>query len=238
MSQDPDNPVLSVLMPVFNEGATLADAIGQLEKSGLGASFELVIVDDGSSDASAEIIARAAADRPWIRPFRHASNRGKGAAIRTAIDAARGDYVCILDADLEYEPSDMAPMLEVVLARRAEVVYGVRAFGGHAAHSYWYVLGNRLVTTFANVLFNSYLRDVMTCFKLMPTSIAKSLDITSDGFALEAEITGKLLRRGHRIFEIPISYNARSHAQGKKLRSRDAASVLGTLVWSRIRPSP
>ncbi len=140
-------------------------------------------------------------------------NKGKGAAIRTAAERAQGDYVIICDADLEYSPSEIPSLLAPIIRGDATVVYGIRTFGNHNAYSYLYVLGNRGVITAANVLFNTYISDLETCFKLMRRALYNHLDIRSAGFGMEAEITGKLLRRGHRPYEVPISYKARSRAQ-------------------------
>lgn len=232
-----ERPVLSLLMPVYNERQTLATALDRLETCGLGVRIELIAVDDGSTDGSIEILRGRAASDPSIRPMTHETNRGKGAAIRTALRHASGDFVCVYDADLEYDPGDLAALLEPLLDGRTDIVYGTRMFGGHAAHSYWYVIGNRLLTTATNVLFNCYLRDIMTCYKLMSRELLSSLDLRSEGFEIEAEITGKLLACGYRIYEVPISYRARTHQEGKKLHGTVAASVLRELFRTRFASS-
>ena len=163
-------------------------------------------------------------------------NMGKGAAIRTAAERADGDYVIICDADLEYSPSEIPALLAPVISGDATVVYGTRTFGSHNAYSYLYVLGNKGVTTAANVLFNTYISDLETCFKLLPRDLYQQLDIHSAGFGMEAEITGKLLRRGYRPFEVPISYKARSREEGKKLTWRDGVEALWILTRERFRP--
>ena len=142
----------------------------------------------------------------------------------------------ICDADLEYAPAEIPGLLAPVLSGEAEVVYGTRTFGSHNAYSYLYVLGNRGVTTAANVLFNCYISDLETCFKLMPVTLLPALDIQSTGFGMEAEITGKLLRRGIRPYEIPISYKARSREEGKKLTWRDGVEALWILARERFAP--
>jgi dolichol-phosphate hexosyltransferase len=234
MSMTP-KPILSVLMPVYNERETLLTAIDRLELADLGVPIELIVVDDGSRDGSTELLRHRAEGTAWISPVFHERNQGKGRAIRTALEHATGRFACIYDADLEYDPADMARLLEPLVTNRTEVVYGIRAFGGHAAHSYWYVLGNRGITTIANVLFNCYLRDIMTCYKMMPLELFRSLDIRSSGFDLEAEITGKLLAGGYRIYEVPISYRARTREEGKKLEVSDAWGVLLSLAKLRYR---
>jgi glycosyltransferase involved in cell wall biosynthesis len=168
----------------------------------------------------------------------HQRNRGKGAAIRTAAALATGDYLIMCDADLEYSPAEIPALLAPVLAGEVEVVYGTRTFGSHNAYSYVYVLGNKGVTTFANVLFNCYISDLETCFKLIPAALYRDLGIRETGFGMEAEITGKLLRRGIRPFEVPISYQARSRDAGKKLTWRDGAEAVWILIRERFAARP
>ncbi|MEA2371444.1 MAG: hypothetical protein QOH12_1838 [Solirubrobacteraceae bacterium] len=227
-------PVLSILMPVFNEAPTVEHAIGITLATELPGSFELIIVDDGSTDGTHEILDRAELpDR--VTYLRHPRNQGKGAAVRTALAAARGEYSAILDADLEYDPADLAHLLKPLLNGRANVVLGVRAFDGYTSHSFLYVLGNKGVTLFANVLFNVYIRDLMTCHKMMRTDLFRSLPLREPGFAIEAEIVARLLQRGERIYETPVSYHARPTEDGKKLTWVDGLRVARTLVRCRLR---
>jgi glycosyltransferase involved in cell wall biosynthesis len=191
------------------------------------------VVDDGSRDGTAEILE--ALDDPRLTLRVHPRNQGKGAAIRTAAAAATGDYMVILDADLEYDPQDIPRLLEPVLDGRASVVYGSRSFGSHSAYSFWYVMGNKGVTTAANMIFNSYISDLETCFKLMPLPLFRSLKIRSAGFGMEAEITGKLLRRRIRPYEVPISYRARTRDEGKKITWKDGVEALWILTRERVR---
>ena len=163
----------------------------------------------------------------------HPRNRGKGAAVRTAAERATGSHIVMCDADAEYSPEDLPALLRPVLAGEAEVVFGTRSFGSHTAYSFWFVLGNKGVTFVANALFNSWISDLETCYKLMPLPLYRSLRVRSAGFGMEAEITGKLLRRGIRPYEIPISYRARTRAEGKKLSWRDGVEALWIL--GRIR---
>ena len=228
---------LSILMPVYNEHATLVSAIKDVLNVNFPCEFELVIVDDGSTDGSRELYPSFTGD-PRVSIHLHERNRGKGAAIRTAAAAASGDYVIMCDADLEYSPAEIPSLLAPVLAGQAEVVYGNRTFGSHNAYSYAYVLGNKGVTTFANVLFNCFISDLETCFKLMPTALYRRLNIRETGFGMEAEVTGKLLRRGFRPYEIPISYKARSREAGKKLTWRDGAEALWILLRERFARRP
>ena len=222
-------------MPVYNERDTLAAAVKEVLNVTFPCDVELVVVDDGSTDGTRELY-RSLGDDPRISVHMHEHNRGKGAAIRTAAAAASGDYVIMYDADLEYSPAEIPSLLAPVIAGDAEVVYGTRTFGSHNAYSYAYVLGNKGVTTFANVLFNCYISDLETCFKLIPTALYRDLDIREIGFGMEAEVTGKLLRRGVRPHEVPISYKARSRQAGKKLTWRDGVEALWILFRERFTP--
>ncbi|MGD0373127.1 MAG: glycosyltransferase family 2 protein [Streptosporangiaceae bacterium] len=224
---------LSILMPVYNERATLASAMKEVLSVDFPCEIEFVVVDDGSTDGTRELYP-SLADDPRVIVHLHDRNRGKGAAIRTAATVATGDYVIMCDADLEYSPAEIPLLLAPVIAGQAEVVYGTRTFGSHNAYSYAYVLGNKGVTTFANVLFNCYISDLETCFKLIPTALYRDLDIRETGFGVEAEVTGKLLRRGIRPYEVPISYRARSRAAGKKLTWRDGVDALRILLRERF----
>ncbi len=224
---------LSILMPVYNERATLASAVKEVLNVGFPCEIELVVVDDGSTDGTRELSA-SLGDDPRVKVFLHERNQGKGAAIRTAASIAAGDYVIMCDADLEYAPAEIPALLAPVIAGQAEVVYGTRTFGSHNSYSYAYVLGNKGVTTFANVLFNCYISDLETCFKLIPTALYRDLDIRETGFGMEAEVTGKLLRRGVRPYEVPISYTARSREAGKKLTWRDGVEALWILSRERF----
>jgi dolichol-phosphate hexosyltransferase len=223
---------LSVLMPVYNEAKTVQTVVKRVLNVSFPCEVEVVIVDDASTDGTAELIGQLHDER--LIKLRHPANRGKGAAIRTAAAAATGDFMVPLDADLEYQPEEIPKLLEPVLSGEAEVVYGSRGFGSHAAYSFWYVMGNKAVTTFANVLFNAYIADLETCFKLMPLDLLRSLNITSNGFGMEAEITGKLLARGTRPFEVPITYRARSRAAGKKITWRDGVQAVWILARIRL----
>jgi glycosyltransferase involved in cell wall biosynthesis len=226
---------LSILMPVYNERPTLASAVKDALNVDYPCEIELVVVDDGSTDGTRELYP-SLTDDPRVKIHLHERNQGKGAAIRTAATAATGDYVVMYDADLEYSPADIPALLAPVIAGQAEVVYGTRTFGSHNAYSYTYVLGNKVVTTFANVLFNCYISDLETCFKLIPAALYRDLDIREAGFGMEAELTGKLLRLGFRPYEVPITYRARSREAGKKLTWRDGVEALWILARERFAP--
>jgi glycosyltransferase involved in cell wall biosynthesis len=224
---------LSILMPVYNEEARLPQALKQALNVDYPCEIEMVVVDDGSADGTWEILSRV--DDPRLRAVMHPHNQGKGAAIKTAVEHATGDYLIILDADLEYDPQDIPRLLVPVLDGRATIVYGNRTFGGHSSFSFWYVMGNKGVTTAANVLFNCYIGDLETCFKLMPLDLYRSLQIKSKGFGMEAEVTGKLLRNGYRPYELPISYRARTREEGKKITWKDGVEALWILARERVR---
>ena len=225
---------LSILMPVYDEESTLADAVARVLAVPYPCDVELVVVEDGSKDKTREILAGLS--DPRLSVFHHPVNRGKGAAIRTAAEQATGTHMIICDADLEYAPEEIPSLLRPVLDGQTQVVYGTRTFGSHTAYSFWYVIGNKAVTMFANVIFNCWISDLETCFKLMPLALYRELDIRSVGFGMEAELTGKLLRRGVRPFEVPISYRARSREEGKKLTWKDGIEAIWILL--RIRFSP
>jgi glycosyltransferase involved in cell wall biosynthesis len=226
--------MLSILMPVYNERRTLVAAVKEVMSVEYPCDVELVIVDDGSTDGTRDLYAEI--DGDGIRVHLQPQNRGKGSAIKKAAELATGEYLIICDADLEYSPAEIPSLLAPVIAGDAEVVYGTRTFGSHNAYSYLYVLGNRTVTTAANVLFNCYISDLETCFKLMPVALYRSLHIHSAGFGMEAEITGKVLRRGIRPYEVPITYKARSREEGKKLTWRDGVEALWILARARFAP--
>lgn len=219
-------------MPVYNEAATIRPALERLLKVQLPLSTEILIVDDGSTDDSLEQIADLQGDD--VRTIRHERNLGKGAAVRSGIDAASGDLLTIFDADLEYDPSDYPALLQPIIDGRANVTYGTRSFGAHSSYSFWYVIGNRFVTFVASLLFNSWLSDIETCYKAAETRVWRDLRLTSPGFGIEPEVTAKFLKAGHRIYEVPIQYEARSRDEGKKLNWTDGVAALWILLIVRL----
>jgi glycosyltransferase involved in cell wall biosynthesis len=228
--------MLSILMPVYNERERVARAIAEVLETELPSDFELIVVDDGSTDGTREILRESNWDGR-VRLFEHPENRGKGAAVQTALNYAEGEYSAIFDADLEYDPADLALLMPPLLDGRSNACFGVRAFDGYTSHSFLYVLGNKGVTLACNLLFNVYLHDIMTCHKMIRTDLFRSLPLRSPGFAIEPEITARLVQRGERIFEVPVHYRARATAEGKKLTALDGFRVIGTLVRCRFSPA-
>lgn len=221
-------------MPVFDERATVAAAIADALGATLPvAARQLVVVDDGSTDGTRDLLR----DTVWpdeVTIVFHDRNQGKGAALRTGLAYATGEFAAILDADLEYRAADLAPLLEPLLSGDARVVFGTRSWSSHAAFSFWYVMGNKAVTFATNLLYNCWISDVMTCHKAMRTELFRSLALRERGFAIEPEIAARVLRAGERIYEVPISYRARSRDEGKKLTALDGLRVLRTLLRCRF----
>ena len=227
------SPELTVIMPVYNERETVERAIETLLEANAAESVELLVVDDGSRDGTRELLETRSWS-PSVRLLLHERNRGKGAAIRTALAEATGTFTTIMDADLEYSPADIPALLQVLRSGEADAVFGSRGFQSHSAYSFWYVVGNKTVTLLANLIFNSWVSDIMTGHKALRTELFRSLKLRERGFAIEAEITARLLRSGVRIYEVPVVYRARSREAGKKLTSLDGLRVTRTLLRCRI----
>lgn len=216
---------LSVLVPVYNEGASVAEIVEHV--MAVDVEKEVVVVDDGSVDTTPDVLRGLCAAN--LRIIHHSENRGKGAAIRTALKAATGEAIIIQDADLEYDPQDYVPLLKAYHDQAADVVYGVRDLTGQRFYMRW---GNRLMTLATNLLFGTRLHDMETCYKLIDRQVMQDLELQSDGFDIEAEITAKLLRSGLRIHEVPISYHPRYTE--KKLSPLDGIPTLWALVKYRF----
>jgi glycosyltransferase involved in cell wall biosynthesis len=223
---------LSIAVPVYNERERVGQALKELLSTPLPVETEVIVVDDGSTDGTWDQLAQLPLP-DHVRLIRHRENRGKGAALRTALEAATGDVFVPFDADLEYDPSDLAGCLLPLIRDDADVVFGTRAFGSHTAFSFWFVMGNKLLALWTNVLYNVYLSDIETCFKMVRTDILRSVDLRSNDFDIEAEVTAKLLGAGHMPFEMPINYKARTREQGKKIQWQDGVRALW--VIARIR---
>jgi glycosyltransferase involved in cell wall biosynthesis len=222
-------------MCAYNEQDRIGRAISELLGTVYPCDVELIVVDDGSTDATSAVVEQFDDSRIILR--RHKQNMGKGASLITASHAATGTHIIPFDADLEYIPEDIPRLVEPILKGRCEVVYGVRLFGYNTVYrSYLYAIGNRLLTTFANVLYDARLSDLHTCLKLVPAEIFKSLRLREKRFGLDTELTAAMLRIGIRPFEVPVSYFSRSRAQGKKINWRDALACLAILLRLRVTP--
>jgi glycosyltransferase involved in cell wall biosynthesis len=232
-ARGPRRVKLSIVMPVFNEERTVAQAVKAVLSARYPCDVQLIVVDDGSTDATPRILDAIRDPRAVVH--HHPRNLGKGAALQTAARLATGSHLVPFDADLEYSPDDLPQMLEPVINGRCDVVYGTRLFGAHTMYqSYRHAMGNRLMTLAANLLFDSYLRDLHTCLKLVPTELFRSLDLRENGFGLDTEITAKLLKAGIRPFEVPVSYHSRSYALGKKITARHGIECLRILARVRL----
>jgi dolichol-phosphate hexosyltransferase len=224
---------LSILIPAYNEAATVGVAVKRLLDIRYPCDIELVIVNDGSVDNTMDVLSSI--DDPRVVITEHPANRGKGAAVRTAAAMATGDYMLVFDADLEYSAEDILSLLSPLQRGDAEVVYGVRTFGASTAHSFWFVIGNRVNTFTANALFNTWISDLHSCLKLLPLAMFRELPVKENGFGLDTELTAMLLARGVRPYEVPIHYKARSREEGKKLTWGDGVEATWILLRVRLK---
>lgn len=225
-------PLLSILIPVYNEKDTVMELLDRVRNVALPLDREIIIVDDGSQDGTTELLKSLKA--PNIKVHFHEKNQGKGAALRTAIAESTGDYFLIQDADLEYDPRDIPALLEPLLDGRADVVYGSRFLGGpHRVLLFWHYFANRSLTLIANILYDVNLTDMGTCYKGFVRSKI-DFPLRSNGFGFEAEITAKVAKRKLRMYEIPISYSGRTYAEGKKITWKDGFVYLWCLLKYRV----
>ena len=224
---------LSVVMPVYNEKNTITEIIEKVLK--LEMLKELIIVDDGSTDGTRDILKSMSLDGRVKKIF-HEKNVGKGAALGTGFKEASGDIIVIQDADLEYDPSELGELTDPIRKGVADVVYGSRLSGGkpQRVYMFWHKLGNSVITLITNILFNSTLTDIETCYKAFKKEVIKDITIKSKGFSVEPEITAKVLKKNCRIYEIPISYYGRSYSEGKKITWKDGFSAIFTLFYYRF----
>ncbi len=223
---------LSVIVPVYNERNTVAEIVRQMRAVELPLDREVVIVDDGSTDGTRDILKQLADST--VRVVLHPANHGKGAAVRTGLAQVTGDLVLIQDADLEYDPEDWPKLLAPALKGRAQVVYGSRFTGERRNMLFLHWVGNRLLSLCTNVLYNTTLSDMETCYKLFDRELIASINLRASGFDFEPEVTAKVLRRGVRIYEVPISYSGREFDEGKKITWRDGIVALRTLIKYRF----
>ncbi len=227
-----DYKTMSVIVPVFNERTTVAEIIRRVRAVEVPLVVDVVVVDDGSQDGTDKVLA--AIEDSTVRVITHEGNRGKGAAIRTGLAQARGDLVLVQDADLEYDPDDWPRLLEPILKGKSLVVYGSRFTGERKNMLLLHWIGNRFLSLVTNLLYSSTLSDMETCYKLFDRRVLDGVTIVSDRFDFEPEITAKVLRRGYRIYEVPISYAGREPDEGKKITWRDGFGALRALVRFRF----
>jgi glycosyltransferase involved in cell wall biosynthesis len=225
---------LTIVVPVYNERTTVAESIRRARDVELPIEREVVVVDDGSSDGSSEILDRLGDST--VRVFHQPSNQGKGAAIRRGFSEATGDIIVIHDADLEYDPRDWVAMLRPLLEGQSRVVYGSRFTGQRRNMLFWHWVGNRFLSLVTNVLYNTTVSDMETGYKMMDADLLRSLYLKAKKFDIEPEITAKILRLGVRIWEVPISYAGREIDEGKKISWRDGLPALWTLIKVRLLP--
>ena len=225
---------ITILIPIFNEINTLEKILQKIEDAPLcRLEKEIILIDDFSTDGSREIVEKLGEK---YKTFFHEKNLGKGAALRTGFEQATGDILVIQDADLEYEPNDYEPLIKLILDDKADVVYGSRLSGGKPSRSFMFthLLGNKFLTLLTNVLYNTTLTDMETCYKAFKTSFIKDIKIKSDRFDFEPEITAKVLKKGARLYELPISYYGREYHEGKKITWKDGLQAIWTLIKYRV----
>ena len=227
----PRDPLLSVVMPVYNERATVEEIIRRVVA--LPMRIELIVVDDVSTDGTSEILDRLRTELGFTL-LRQPRNAGKGAALRRGFAAVSGDLIVVQDADLEYHPEEYPLMTKLIASVRADVVYGSRFLGTHRVFLLTHYLGNRLLTFITNVLYNTMLTDMETCYKVMRADVLRSFDLKSNGFGIEPEITAKVFKRRYKVYEVPISYDGRGYDEGKKITWRDGVVALWVLLKYRF----
>ena len=225
---------LSILIPVYNEVETIAEILKRVRAVDTGLEREIIIVDDNSTDGTQELLQQEAS-APDTKVIYHETNRGKGASVRTALQHAGGDILLVQDADLEYDPREYPALLQPILEDRSQVVYGSRFRGGpHKAMFFWHMVGNKFLTFVTNVLYNTILSDMETCYKVFTREVADKLHLKSPRWGFDPEITAQILKAGYRIYEVPISYTGREFYEGKKISWRDGLIVLWTLLKYRF----
>ncbi len=229
----PDTMQISVVIPVYNEVSTIREIVVRVQAVDL--DKEIIIVDDGSTDGTRELLQEITLSQDNVRVLYHDRNQGKGAALRTGFEGATGDIVIIQDADLEYDPREYPVLLEPILDGRADVVYGSRFLGGpHRVLFFWHYLGNKFLTLLSNALTNLNLTDMETCYKVFKREILNDIQLKSNRFGFEPEFTAKIAKRGFRIYETSISYSGRTYAEGKKIGWKDGVKAIFAILWFRF----
>jgi glycosyltransferase involved in cell wall biosynthesis len=225
------DPLLSVVMPCYNERTTIEEIVRRVLAVPI--RIELIVVDDGSKDGTRDILTGLAAELKFKLVFQ-ARNAGKGAALRRGFEEVTGDLVVIQDADLEYSPEEFPQLIELICEGRADVVYGSRFLGRHRVFMFTHYAGNRFLTLVTNVLYNTMLSDMETCYKVMRTEVLRSMQLESAGFGIEPELTAKIFKRNYRVYEVPITYDGRGYDEGKKITWRDGFVALWVLLKYRF----
>jgi glycosyltransferase involved in cell wall biosynthesis len=225
------DPLLSVVMPVFNEVQTVEEMIRRVLAVPL--RTQLIVVDDCSTDGTRDVLARLQAELGFTLLLQ-SRNRGKGSALRRGFESVAGDVVVIQDADLEYSPEEFPQLIELICEGRADAVFGSRFLGRHRVFLFTHYVGNRLITLVTNLLYNTMLTDMETCYKVMRTEVLRSMELHSNGFGIEPELTAKIFKRGYRVYEVPITYDGRGYLEGKKITWRDGVIALWVLLKYRF----
>lgn len=227
--------ILSIIIPVYNEKKTIEEVLKRVKKVKItGIKKEIIVVDDASTDGTKKILKKLELKSPDLKIFYHQNNQGKGVAVKTGLGQATGDFIIIQDADLEYDPQDIPKLLKPIMEGKAEVVYGSRFTGEHRNMLFWHMVGNKLLTFLVNLAYNTTLSDMEVCYKLFKKEILKDIVLKEKRFGFDPEITVKVLKRGYRIYEVPISYSGREFYEGKKITWRDGLRILWVLVKYRF----
>jgi len=224
---------ISVVIPVYNEVSTIREIVARVQAVDL--EKEIIIVDDGSTDGTRELLPEISLAQKNVRVFYHDRNQGKGAALRTGFEVTTGDIVIVQDADLEYDPREYPVLLEPILDGRADIVYGSRFLGGpHRVLFFWHYLGNKFLTLLSNALTNLNLTDMETCYKVFRREVLNDIQLKSNRFGFEPEFTAKIAKKGFRIYETSISYSGRTYAEGKKIGWKDGVKAIFAIIWFRF----